>query len=109
MIDLAKLSPESVVVIFHARHREPEEGYAETSARLSAMVEGVPGFEGMESVREGEASLTVSYWASEEAVRIWQEEMEHLAAQRRGRAEWYRDYQVVVARAFRMYGYESEA
>lgn len=108
MIDLQNISPDAVVVIFHAKHHAEEVGYAETSARLSAMVEEAPGFLGMESLREGVASLTVSYWQTEEDVRNWQQEMEHLAAQKRGRAEWYSDYQVVVAKAFRQYGFTQE-
>ncbi|MGB0952369.1 MAG: antibiotic biosynthesis monooxygenase family protein [Planctomycetota bacterium] len=98
----------AIVVIFHARHHAKEEGYAETSAHLSAMVEKAPGFLGMDSLREDDASLTVSYWSSEEDVATWQQEMEHLAAQKRGRAEWYRDYQVIVAKAFRSYEYMQE-
>lgn len=108
MIDLARLTPDAVVVIFHAWHDPEEEGYAATSERLSTMVADAPGFLGMESLREGEASLTVSYWASEDEVRDWQQQMEHLEAQERGRLEWYRDYQVVVARSMRQYGFERD-
>lgn len=97
-----------IVVIFHAKHHLKEEGYAETSARLSAMVEKAPGFLGMDSLREGEASITVSYWKTEEDVHRWQQEMEHLAAQQQGRAQWYRDYQVVVARTFRKYEFQQD-
>jgi heme-degrading monooxygenase HmoA len=48
--------------------------------------------------------ITVSYWESEDAIRQWKRNAEHLEAQRRGRAEWYESFVVRVCRVERAYG-----
>jgi heme-degrading monooxygenase HmoA len=92
-------------VIFHATRQDEEPGYAEVSARMEAMVEDMPGYLGKEDYREGGRSITVSYWESEEAIKAWREQLEHLAAQEAGRAKWYRGYQVYVTKVERAYGF----
>jgi heme-degrading monooxygenase HmoA len=56
----------------------------------------------VESVRDG-LGITVSYWASEEAIRAWKENAEHRLAQERA-ADWYRSFRVRVCRVEREYG-----
>ena len=48
------------------------------------------GFLGAESTRDSSGfGITVSYWASEPAIRAWKANIEHLAAQEQGRSSWY--------------------
>lgn len=95
-------------VIFHAQRQAQEPGYAEMSARLEAMVLEMPGYLGKEDFREGERSITVSYWENEEAIRTWREQIEHLAAQEMGREQWYRGYQVFVAKVEKAYRFSAD-
>ncbi|HEX7507261.1 MAG TPA: antibiotic biosynthesis monooxygenase, partial [Polyangia bacterium] len=64
-----------------------------------------PGFLGVESVRGSDGlGITVSYWSSEESIRNWKMNSEHLVAQRRGKAQWYENFVVRVAKVERAYG-----
>ena len=46
----------------------------------------------------------MSYWRDDASARAWKAVAEHLEAQRRGRDEWYAEYDVVVAEVIRAYG-----
>ena len=56
-----------------------------------------PGYLGIDSARS-DIGITVSYWRDLESVRLWKNQVEHLAIQQRGRAAWYSRYTVRVAR-----------
>lgn len=73
---------------------------AERMLELAAMQ---PGFLGVESARDG-VGITVSYWLSLEAIRLWKQQAEHLEAQRLGRERWYATFKVRVAKVERDYG-----
>ena len=65
--------------------------------------------EGGQIAREQEESLirsvAVSYWRTEEDVKGWKRELEHLRAQRKGREEWYDTFELKVAKVERAYGF----
>lgn len=92
-------------VIFSARRTDGDNGYGDMAAKMEALAKAQPGYIGIESARgEDGFGITVSYWESEEAIRNWKKNVDHLAAQKRGRESWYRDYNVRVARVERAYG-----
>ncbi len=63
------------------------------------------GFIQMQSVRDpGGTGITVCYWDSEAAIANWKRDVDHAAAQQRGRETWYLDYQVTIARVERSHG-----
>jgi heme-degrading monooxygenase HmoA len=97
--------PPYYAVIFTSRRTEVDRGYAETADRMVELASKQPGFLGVESVRDSDGvGITVSYWESTAAIEAWKAQAEHLLAQRRGRSEWYRQYEVRVARVERAYG-----
>src|SRR5438309_538967 len=97
--------PPYFAVIFTSLRTEGDAGYGEMSARMEELARGQPGYLGIESARGADGlGITVSYWASEDAVRAWKRNAEHAVAQRRGRDEWYRHYRVRVCRVDRVYG-----
>ena len=49
------------------------------------------------------SGITVSYWASEEAIRAWKHIAAHQIAQNTGRGRWYSDYVLRVAKVERSY------
>src|SRR5580658_4992052 len=85
--------PPYVAVIFTSLRTAGDNGYARTAEEMLALASQQDGYLGVESAREG-LGITVSYWRDEAAARSWKLVAEHLAAQRRGRDEWYRDYRV---------------
>jgi heme-degrading monooxygenase HmoA len=94
------------VIFTSTRRTAPGDGYDETADRMEELAREQPGFLGIESARGADGlGITVSYWASLEAVGAWGGHAEHLLAQRRGRDEWYASYtlrvcQVVHTRDF---------
>jgi heme-degrading monooxygenase HmoA len=96
-------------VIIMTRRTEGDHGYAERSSQMSALAATQPGYLGETSVRdESGLGITVSYWTDEAAIAGWRENVEHIESRRRGRADWYEEYDVRVARVERSYGFERE-
>lgn len=73
--------------------------------RMVSLAAQMPGFLGVESVRDANGfGITVSYWESEDAIRQWKAQSEHRAAQAAGKKVWYADYLIRVAKVERSYG-----
>jgi heme-degrading monooxygenase HmoA len=83
------------------------DGYSETAERMEELVKGIPGFLGMDHARTpGGLSITVGYFRDADAIKEWSGDVEHRAAQKRGRAEWYERYTLHVAKVERSHGFE---
>jgi len=92
-------------VIFSSRRTEGDRGYAAMAERMEQLAAEQPGYLGIESTRDEDGlGITVSYWASEEALRAWKANAEHRIAQETGRREWYAEYTVRIAKVERAYG-----
>ncbi|MBX7198658.1 MAG: antibiotic biosynthesis monooxygenase [Rhodospirillaceae bacterium] len=94
--------PPYYAVIFTSLRNPGDNGYGETAARMAELAAQQPGFLGIESARDG-LGITVSYWASLEAIAAWKRNTEHLVAQRRGRSEWYSEFALRVCKVERAY------
>nr|WP_311530211.1 antibiotic biosynthesis monooxygenase [uncultured Ralstonia sp.] len=101
-------------VIFSSTRTEGEEadrGYSAMADRMVELARDMPGFLGIESVRDelageqGRPGITVSYWSSLEAIREWKNQAEHLAAQKMGREQWYASYHLRIAKVEYDYGF----
>lgn len=96
--------PPYYAVIFPSRRPpgEPDDGYAETAARMVELARGRDGYLGHESVRDADGrGITISYWRDEAAIRAWRDHAEHADARREGRARWYLDWAIRVCRVER--------
>jgi heme-degrading monooxygenase HmoA len=97
--------PPYFAVIFTSTRTDGDHGYAEMADAMVALSSQQPGFLGIESVRGSDGfGITVSYWSSEESIKNWKMNSEHLVAQRRGKAQWYDNFAVRVAKIERAYG-----
>ncbi|MFA6311900.1 MAG: antibiotic biosynthesis monooxygenase [Sterolibacterium sp.] len=99
-------APPYYTVIFTSQRRADDgfEGYDAMAKRMVELAAQQPGFLGMESARNAEGfGITVSYWASLEAIGAWKANAEHRVAQESGRRDWYRHYEVRIARVERAY------
>lgn len=97
----------TVAVIFTSRRTvDHEEEYARMAARMDELVREQPGFVSITSVRDPRTreGITVGYFTDEDAVRAWRLHPEHAEAQRRGIADFYEEYHVIVAAVDREYG-----
>ncbi|WP_181810924.1 antibiotic biosynthesis monooxygenase family protein [Streptomyces ipomoeae] len=94
--------PPYYAVVFTSVRTADQSGYGETAERMEELVKEVPGFLGMDQARTpGGLSITVGYFRDADAIERWRSDVEHRAAQKRGRAEWYESYSLHVAKVER--------
>lgn len=98
--------PPYYAVIFSSKRTDTgQEDYAATAQRMDELARGQDGYLGIESARGADGrGITVSYWRDLESIAQWKANAEHRDAQRRGRAEWYANYTVRIAKVEREYG-----
>lgn len=92
-----------VVTIFRSRLRpEAEAEYVEWAARMSALAATMPGYVSHKGfvAADGER-VTIVEFASEEAQRAWRTHPDHVAAQKKGRQDFYAEYRLQVCRVER--------
>jgi heme-degrading monooxygenase HmoA len=97
--------PPYYAVIFSSLRTVGDNGYSQMAGRMVELASQQPGFLGAESVRGQDGfGITVSYWASAEAISSWKANIEHIAAQELGKTAWYDHYELRVAKVERAYG-----
>lgn len=81
--------------VFRSRKRAgyDAESYARDAAHMGELAQAQPGFVDYKSfaASDGE-TVTISVWQSAEAAEAWRRHPEHLAAQGRGRSQYYESY-----------------
>ena len=78
--------------------------YGAMADRMVELAARQPGYIGVESFRDTDGfGVTISYWESEQAIRNWKANAEHLEAQRLGRSDWYAHFDLRVCRIERAY------
>jgi heme-degrading monooxygenase HmoA len=96
--------PPYYAAIFTSRRAEGNDGYELAALRMLELAAEQPGYLGVESARGADGiGITVSYWATLEAIAAWKSNAEHQLAQGQGRAKWYEQYAVRIARGERAY------
>lgn len=96
--------PPYYAVIFTSRRSNVTDGYERMAERMLELAAQMDGFLGVESVRGADGTgITVSYWRDEQAISAWKRQTEHEQAQQKGKALWYEDYVVRIARVDRSY------
>lgn len=92
-----QLQPPYYAVIFSSKRTEGDNGYGNLADKMVELASRQPGFLGVESARDEELGITVSYWKDLESIRAWKEHSAHQVAQERGKKEWYRSFSLRVA------------
>lgn len=95
--------PPYFAVIFTSVRTDGDNDYGETAKQMLELASEQPGFLGFENARQ-EIGISVSYWASREAITAWKENIIHRRAQGRAK-DWYRAFRVRVCRVEREYGF----
>ncbi|SNR39251.1 antibiotic biosynthesis monooxygenase family protein [Lutibacter flavus] len=97
--------PPYYTVIFSTIRTEIDEGYLETAEKMEELAKLQDGYLGIESARN-DVGITVSYWESLEAILNWKNNAEHIIAREKGRALWYKKYQLRISKVEHDYGFE---
>ena len=96
--------PPYYAVIFSNTKTANDHGYSEMAAKMENLASEQPGYLGIESISDSHGkAITISYWESEESIRSWKQNTEHLQAQQTGKTTWYEDYAVRIAKVERAY------
>ncbi|CAN7259105.1 antibiotic biosynthesis monooxygenase [Phyllobacterium sp. LjRoot231] len=102
-------APPYYMVSFSSQRTEGDNGYGEMGYTMVELAKQQPGYLGFESARGADGfGILHSYWKDEESIRAWKAVVDHVEAQRRGRADWYARYEVRVALVQRAYGFDNE-
>ncbi len=88
-------------VIFRAEIAQLDEEYSVMAARMRDLAMQEYGCREFTAVTEGNSEIAISYWDSQDQIRAWKENAEHLVAQRKGRAQWYVSYKVQIVEVVR--------
>jgi heme-degrading monooxygenase HmoA len=97
--------PPYYAVVFSSVRTPGDNGYTEMAERMLDLASRQSGFLGSESARGPDGfGITVSYWASLDAIARWKANLEHLEAQEMGRRFWYQHFALRVAKVERAYG-----
>lgn len=96
-------APPYYAVIFSSLRSDGDHGYAQAASDILELARRQPGFLGFDSARQ-EIGISVSYWASLEAIAAWKNHPEHRRVMARA-GDWYRHFRVRVARVEREYGF----
>ena len=89
-------------VIFTSTQKSSIKGYSEMAAKMEALAKQQDGFIGLDSARN-EVGITVSYWRDLDSITAWKQNSDHLAAQQKGKTEWYSWYSVKICKVEREY------
>lgn len=96
--------PPYYAVIFVSRRTAVDQGYDAMADRMVELAQGMPGYLGIDSVRDATGlGITVSYWRDETSIATWRAHAEHRVAQERGQRDWYAMYDLHVAKVERSY------
>lgn len=99
--------PPYYAVIFTNLRTDGDHGYEAMAERMVELGATMPGFLGIESVRDG-LGITISYWESEAAIHNWHQQAEHKLAQQKGYEIWYQSFKLRVCKIERDYGFDRE-
>ncbi|WP_427902235.1 antibiotic biosynthesis monooxygenase family protein [Ornithinibacillus xuwenensis] len=101
-----KLQTPYYAVIFTSQRTKADNGYEKMSQAMVDLASNQQGFLGIESARDNDLGITVSFWESLEDIKKWKENSAHQVAQEKGKEEWYSDYKVRVCKVERDYSLE---
>ena len=98
--------PPYYAVVFTSLRTPGDDGYADRSQDMERLARDVPGFLGIDSVRDADGlGITVSYWRDEQSIAAWRDHPAHSVTRADGRARWYEDFTVHVAKVERSYDF----
>jgi heme-degrading monooxygenase HmoA len=95
-------------VIFRAITKIQDQEYSKTVERMRELAFSQYGCLDFVAVTEGKQEIAISYWKSEDSIKRWKKDSEHILAQELGRKKWYESYTVQVVEIKRQYKYDTQ-
>jgi len=84
-----------------------DSSYEAAATAMDNLAAKQPGFLGIDSSRSPDGlGITISYWKDDDAAKAWRDNPDHTAIRERGRAIWYENYTLHVARVERSYDWQ---
>ena len=96
--DALELEPGQYAVLFISERPLNPPGYAAAMEEVMSLAEGMDGYLGFESLRDGRDGIFVSYWRDRSAVDDWARHARHREAKLQGVAQWYDAFRSVICR-----------
>jgi len=93
-------------VIFKAEFKLQDQEYSETAERMRELAINKYGCLEFVSVCEGKNEISISCWESEDQIKRWKQDAEHVKAQEKGKALWYKSYSIEVCEVMRSYSHK---
>ncbi len=90
-------------VIFRAKINQLDAEYSALAKRMRDLAINNYGCKEFTACTEGDDEIAISYWDNESQIIKWKQDAEHLSAQEKGRANWYKSYSVQVVEIKREY------
>ena len=90
-------------VIFKAKITTLDESYTEMAKKMRELAMNKYGCTDFVSATEEGYEIAISYWETQEQIKQWKQDAEHLVAQELGRSRWYTSYKVEVVKIIREY------
>ena len=90
-------------VIFKAKFAISDNEYIKTANRMRELAMDKYGCKDFVSVCENNEEITISYWESEEQIKEWKKNAEHIIAQELGQSKWYESYNIEIVKIVREY------
>ena len=90
-------------VIFRAEINELDEKYNSTAKHMRELAISKYGCSEFISTTEGNIEIAISYWETQEQIKEWKKDKEHIKAQNLGKTKWYKSYAVQVVEIIREY------
>ena len=92
-----------IVTVFRSRVRpEVQQDYVQWVGRMNALAKEMPGYVSHKGfVAEDGERVTIVEFESEAAHRAWAVHPEHIAAQKKGRQDFYLEYRIQVCQVQR--------
>lgn len=97
------VKPPYYAVIFTARFSADLAGYEEEANKIAELVKQQPGFIAVDNYIQGDREITISYWKDLDSIKAWKSHPLHQSAQEHGKNQWYKDYQVQIAKVEKQY------
>ncbi|MEE8388983.1 MAG: antibiotic biosynthesis monooxygenase [Acidiferrobacterales bacterium] len=91
-------------VIFRAEINQLDSEYLETARKMRDLALSEYGCIEFTSTTEGNHEISISYWKTQEHIKAWKENEEHLTVQEVGKRKWYKSYFVQIVEILRQYG-----
>lgn len=92
-----------LAVIFKAEIAEFDEEYSHSAEELRNLAMNQYNCQEFITSCEGNQEIAISYWKSEDDIRKWHQNLEHIQAQKKGKAKWYKSWKVEVVEIKREY------